>query len=123
MQAQLDAWAPAVIDRGRWAQRLSASYALVAEEAGRVAGFASLLEDGCVDMFYVSADHQSRGVGARLLSALEAEAKRNGLTRLYSDVSLTARRFFLRSNFVIQREYDKTLDSLVFRNAIMTKEL
>lgn len=120
---QLNAWAPENIDIERFSTRLTNSFTLIALEGKTYAGFASLLTDGCVDMFYVSADSQGSGVGSLLMNALETEARLRGLKSLYSDVSLTAREFFLRKGFRIEKELTKTVSGIEFRNAIMKKDL
>lgn len=120
---QLNAWAPAVIDPEKWTVRLGTSFTIVAESDGRLAGFANLKEDGCVDMLFVAVEWQSRNVATNLLVEIENEAKRRGLKRLYSDVSLTARRFFLGKGFVVEKEYSKNLGEVTFPNAIMAKQI
>ena len=74
-------------------------------------------------MFYVGASHQSRGIGRQLFAALEAEAKSRGLKRLYSDVSVTARQFFLSKGFIVEKEYSKKVGVVTFPNTMMTKQL
>lgn len=122
-QEQLKAWAPEKIDQERFLNRLKASFTLVALDGNSYAGFASLLGDGCVDMFYVSADFQRHGVGNLLMSALEGEARSRKLSSLYSDVSLTAREFFRRKGFLTEKEYTKAVSGVEFPNAIMRKKL
>src|SRR5438270_10484254 len=81
--AQIAAWASDDIDPDKWAARFAGRFVVVAEDAGRPAGFAELEADGHVDRVYVSADHQGRGVARALLAAVVAEARRLGLARLF----------------------------------------
>ncbi|HEY8502973.1 MAG TPA: GNAT family N-acetyltransferase, partial [Gemmataceae bacterium] len=67
---QIRAWASDEIDPGQWAARFAGRFAAVAELGGEIAGFAELEPDGHIDRFYVSADHQRRGVGRALMAAL-----------------------------------------------------
>jgi putative acetyltransferase len=97
--AQVAAWASDDINPAEWAARFTGRFAVVAEEAGRVAGFAELEADGHIDRVYVSADHQGQGVGRTLLSAVMAEARRVGLARLLVEASITARPFFEAQGF------------------------
>jgi GNAT superfamily N-acetyltransferase len=120
---QLNTWAPKDIDAGKWATRFINSYTVVAEHEGQLAGFANLEANGCIDMFYVGASHQRQGVGSLLFEALESEAKIRGLKRLYSDVSITARQFFLSKEFVVEREYSKNVGAVTFPNTMMAKQL
>lgn len=98
---QIAAWASDDIDEIAWAQRFAGRFAAVAEEAARPVGFADLEPNGHVDRLFVSADHQRRGIGRLLLSAVIAEAERLGLKRLHADVSITARPFFEAHGFVV----------------------
>jgi putative acetyltransferase len=99
--AQIAAWACDDIDTVRWFARFAGRYVPVAEEAGRPVGFAELEADGHIDRVYVSADHQRRGIGRQLLDAVVAEARRLGLTRLFTEASITARPFFEAHGFVV----------------------
>lgn len=122
-QDQLDTWAPEQIDVDKWTTRFSRSFTMVAEKNQQIAGFANLESDGCIDMFYVSAEFQSQGVGSRLFEALETEAKKRGLKKLHSDVSITARGFFISKGFIVEKEYSKRVGAVHFPNTIMTKTL
>lgn len=122
-QEQLNAWAPEQIDEESWISRLAKSFTVVAEHSQQLAGFANLKADGCIDMFYVAAGYQHRGVGNLLFRAIEEEAKKLGLKKLQGDISLTARSFFLSKGFVVEREYSKKVGAVSFPNAIMVKTL
>ena len=99
--AQIAAWAPENIDTVSWSERFDGLYVPVAEEAGRVVGFAELEQDGHIDRVYVSADHQRRGIGQQLLAAVVAEARGAGIARLFTEASITARPFFEAQGFIV----------------------
>lgn len=120
---QLNAWAPDFIDPEAWENRFLKSYTLVAEENGFILGFANLENDGNIDMFYVSAESQGKGVGKVLLKHLENHAKDLKLDKLTSDVSLTARTFFQHSGFLTEEEYIKIRNGVEFKNTLMSKKL
>lgn len=98
---QVRAWASDDIDPAAWAARFVGRYAIVAESAGRLAGFAELEPDGHLGRFYVSDDHQGLGVGTALLASLSAEALRTGVVRLFTEASITARPFFEARGFTV----------------------
>lgn len=98
--AQVRAWASDDIDPVAWADKFAGRFAVVAEVAGVPVGFTELEADGHIDRFYVSADHQGRGVGKRLMASVVAEARRVGVARLFAEVSVTARPFFESQGFV-----------------------
>lgn len=122
-QKQLNVWAPEKIDVDRWIARFNSSFTVVAEEGQKIAGFTNLETDGCIDMFYVAAELQSQGVGSRLFDVIEKEARRRGLKKIQSDVSLTARSFFRSKGFFIEKEYSKGVGSVTFPSVIMAKIL
>jgi putative acetyltransferase len=96
---QLLAWAPDEVDRGGWALRLAASSTWVAAHDDRAVGFISLAPDGHIDMLYVDAALQGRGTASALLERLERAAWAQGLGRLFTEASITARPFFARRGF------------------------
>jgi putative acetyltransferase len=95
--AQIDAWAQ--VERDKWAvKRLSRPtwIALIGEEP---VGFADLEPNGHLDMMYVHAAHQRKGVATALLKKVEAAATELGLSRIFTEASITARAFFERHGF------------------------
>ncbi len=98
---QLAAWASDDIDTDSWFGRFTGRFVIVAEETDRPVGFAELEPNGLIDRFYVSADHQRRGIARQLLAALVAEARRIGLDRLFTEASITARPFFEAQGFTM----------------------
>ena len=96
---QIRAWASNEIDVAQWTARFEGRFAIVAEEANQPVGFTDLEPSGHLDRFFVSADHQRRGIGALLLAAVVAEAQRIDLPGLFTDASITARPFFEAQGF------------------------
>lgn len=96
---QIRAWASDEIDLTAWTERFVGRYAVVAIDGEQFAGFTELETDGHIDRFYVSADHQGQGIGRQMLAAIVAEAKRQGIARLYLEASITARPFFASRGF------------------------
>jgi putative acetyltransferase len=91
---QLQAWAPDVIDEGKFGQRCETKMTWVAEVGGRIASFSDLEPDGHVDMLYVHPDFQRRGVARALLHHVEERARRMNLRRLHTEASITAQPAF-----------------------------
>ena len=120
---QLEAWAPKNIDESLWEKRFSQSFTFLAEENNQLLGFANLEANGNVDMFYVAANTQGKGVGKILMNALVKKGKELGLKALTSDVSLTARPFFLKRGFVIDKVYEKQRAGMTFKNTLMSLNL
>lgn len=120
---QVRAWASDDIDPDGWAGRFAGRFAVVAVEAMKPVGFAELEVDGHVDRFYVSADHQGRGVGRELLGALDVEARRLGLGRLFVEASITARPFFEARGFVVIARRVVTHRGVDFANFRMERRI
>ena len=97
--AQIEAWAPVAVNREQWATRLGSRPTYVAEAGGQIAGFSDLEPDGHIDMLFVHADHQGQGVARALLDHITARAHEQGIARLFTEASITARPVFERSGF------------------------
>jgi putative acetyltransferase len=89
--AQIEAWAPLAVNREQWATRLGSRPTCVAEAGGQIVGFSDLEPDGHIDMLFVHADHQGQGVARALLSHIHARADEQGIGRLFTEASITAR--------------------------------
>jgi putative acetyltransferase len=92
--AQLRAWAPDIMDEGKFGPRRESKATWVAEVDGRIAGFSDLEPDGHIDSLYVHPDFQRRGVARALLRHVEETARAMDLRRLYTEASITARPAF-----------------------------
>lgn len=122
-EEQVEAWAPEVPDPKGWHARLLDHRTLVVEKADEVVGFAELEGDGHLDMFYVRKDAVGRGVGRLLYEALEREARRRGLERIFTESSITARPFFERRGFHALREQVVSRRGVSMMNVAMEKRL
>jgi putative acetyltransferase len=120
---QIAAWASDEIDPAAWARRFTGRFVVVAEDAGRLAGFADLEANGHIDRVYVSADYQGQGVARALLAEVVAEARRLRLVRLFSEVSITARPFFESQGFVVLAPQAVVLRGVEFINYRMERVL
>ncbi len=98
---QVSAWAPDEIDAAAWESRCAHRETYVAEIDGLPVGFTELEPDGHIDMMYVHPQRQGRGIASALLARVEAVARRQKLTRIFSESSITARPFFLCRGFSV----------------------
>lgn len=76
------------------------SYSVVAVDGSIVAGFGLIGRDGEIQMCYLIPEVQHRGAGKLMLRALEEQAARWGLTRVFLTSSVTARQFYERNGFL-----------------------
>jgi putative acetyltransferase len=120
---QVNRWAPQDKDMNEWRQRIKDRNPFVAEENGEILGFAELEQDGHIDMFYCHWLYQRKGIGFKLFNAIEKEAYKMGIERLYAEVSLNAKDFFLSCGFYIDEERNNMVSGAPAKQFIMKKEL
>jgi len=121
--SQIQAWAPRVYPTRFWATRFQRYTVYVVEVEQHIVGFAEFENNGHIDCFYVHHAWQGKGVGSRLLKAIEHQARRGRLNRLFADVSLTAMPFFKRHGFAIKRKQKKIYRGQRFSQYVMVKLL
>lgn len=122
-QEQVDAWAPKNIDYEVWHKRLQVKLPYIAEDNGEIVGFGELEADGHIDCFYCHSKYQRKGIGSKLLTHLENTAKSQGITRLYTEASITAKPFFENKGFIVVREQQVERRGVWFKNYVMEKYL
>jgi putative acetyltransferase len=119
--AQTDAWAgvdridarSAVDDRLMW----------VAVVDELIIGFADLKPSGHLDRMYVLPEHEGSGVASALLNRLEDAARCRGITRLFTEASITAKPFFERRGFEVLTAQVVEFRGEKFTNFKMEKHL
>ncbi len=122
-EAHLDAWAPYQVELEHWRGVIDASYFMVAVSGGMVVGFANLDGDEYVDQIFVHKDLLRKKIGTKLIEEIEREAKRRGAARLWTQSSITARKFFERQGFATLQAQRATYNGQIFDNFEMEKRL
>ena len=79
-------------------------HALAESAAGEAIGTGRLMPDGRIGRMAVLAPWRSRGVGAALLEALMAEARRRGFREVYLHAQSRAKDFYLRHGYAVEGE-------------------
>jgi putative acetyltransferase len=118
---QRAAWAPDDLDPAAWADRRTNARTVVAVLDGGVVGFSDLDESGYVDMLFVHPSAGRRGVGAALLEAILNQAQQEGLTRLTTNASKTARPVFERAGFEVEVEQRVSRNGVELTNYRMVR--
>ncbi|MGA8171457.1 MAG: GNAT family N-acetyltransferase, partial [Methylocystis sp.] len=90
---------------------------------GEIAGFASLKNEGIIDMLYVHPDFARRGVGSALADALEKLGPARGARSLSVDASDAAREFFERRGYIPQSRNTIAINGEWLGNTTMTRAL
>ncbi len=122
-QVQVEAWAPAKPDLGRWRRKLAGEEVIVAELAGQIVGFCSWDSAGYLDLLYVHHAYQRQGIATALYVAAERALRAKGLTRILTQASLTAQPFFIRQGFRLVRHQEVPVRGVKLPNAVMAKTL
>ncbi|HEY4164577.1 MAG TPA: GNAT family N-acetyltransferase [Dongiaceae bacterium] len=122
-EAQIDAWAPYQVDLDGWRQVIEGSHFLIATSGSMVVGFANLDGKDYVDQVYVHKDLQRKRIATRLLEEIEREAKQRGAQRLWTQSSITAKRFFERQGFAVLQAQQVSHNGQIFDNFEMEKPL
>lgn len=122
-QAQKAVWAPTPPDYAFWSQRLANKRPWVALINERIAGFIELDDDGHIDCAYTHPEFQGQGIASALYRKLEAQAKEQGLPRLYVEASKPARRFFAARGFVLVKRNEIVRHGVTLINYTMEKSL
>jgi putative acetyltransferase len=119
---QIQAWADA-IDARTFGERCARKDTWVAMIGDRVAGFSDLEPDGHIDMLYVHPDFERRGVARALLQHIEGLAHAAGMTRLYTEASITARPVFEAMGLRVLSPQTVTVRGQAMTNYRMHKSL
>lgn len=122
--AEIEDWASCGDCTIHWKNLLSTLYFLAAlDNEGRIIGFASIRADGYLHSMFVHKDWQRKGIASQLLSEIEAYACRFGITQITSEVSITARPFFEKQGYSVEKSQKKRAKRLEMINYVMKKEL
>lgn len=86
-----------------WGQVLVDKQSLVATEEKQAVGFGILdIKAQTIEAVFVSPSQAGKGIGRRMLTALEALAIRNGLTKLGLSSSINAVRFYTMAGYQLE---------------------
>lgn len=120
---QRAAWAQSSVMPETWPDRLGAAVTFVAEDAGRITGFMSLLESGHLDMAYVAPDQMGNGTATDLYDAIEHHARKSGLKRLTTEASHLAKPFFGKQDWQVEAAQTVIRNGIEIPNFRMVKTL
>lgn len=120
---EIDAWAKGAQVTVNWINRIETHYFILAKLEDILVGMASITDDGYLDVLFVHTDYQGRGLASSLLSKIKERAIEKGNTVMSSDVSITAKPFFLYKGFEIVRPQLVLCRGVVLRNYHVKLEL
>ena len=121
-QEQIERWVPDE-KPANWDESVSRKNPFIAEENGKIVGFAELKRKGHVDKFYCHYQWQRKGAGKLLLQAVEEEARRLQIGLLFTEISVTAKEFFLGQGFAIVKLEENLVCGTIAKRFQMQKRL
>ena len=121
--AELAAWIPGRLDKGRFYEAMKPCINYVAVHGGNIAGFISMEKNGYINRLFTNKNFVGQGVGTLLLQYAEKWARENGVLHLSLDSSKTAEGFYLKRG--VKKSGISTLKrgDIVFRCTVMKKDL
>ncbi|WP_291069780.1 GNAT family N-acetyltransferase [Hyphomonas sp.] len=122
-EAQRAAWSPAPREGADWTARLGSQRVWMAAAEGSPLGFLTLTQEGEVDLAFIRAEAQGRGLFRQLYTALEAEAALRGHNRLWTHASLHAKSPFEAMGFAVVAPETVSLGGETFQRFHMEKFL
>jgi RimJ/RimL family protein N-acetyltransferase len=118
---EIEDWSSWWIDHDKWKERIEEQYFIKAIIEDKIVGFSSLAKDGYLDFMFTHKDYQGHGVAASLLKKIERKAKAQGNDFIYSDVSITAKGFFEKHGYVVEKQQLKKSKNKELLNFRMIK--
>ena len=88
----------------------------------QIAGCPDVQKDGDIDHFFCHWQYQRKGVGKALMHTLIQTGKANDISRLYAQVSITAKPFFEHFGFQVIKQQVENRDEIL-TNYIMEKSI
>ncbi len=123
-QEEVEDWASCGNDISRIEDMINTHYFIIAvNQKLQIVGFSSITPKGYLHNMFVHKDFQGKGVASVLLNEIERFAAVMGIKRITSEVSLTARPFFEKRGFVVEKEQKRKANKFFLTNFVMTKEL
>jgi len=113
---EIEAWSKGADNIDNWVKRIDEHYFLLAKIQNILIGMASIDDSGYLDVIYVHYQYQGQGIAKTLLVKMIERAKSLGLKKITSDVSITAKPFFLYKGFEIVNPQLVLCRGVVLRN-------
>ena len=119
----IDAWAPKIYDNDFWLKRFDNYDVYVIENDGVILGFCEYQYPGHIDCLYIHHEWQRQGLASKLLKQAEKQATDEGVKRLFADVCITAKPFFINAGFSELNKQNRLYQGLNFELYFMEKWL
>lgn len=120
---EIASWSEGAKNTDNWLKRIDTHYYLLVKVNDILAGMASLDKSGYLDVIYVHPNHQGEGIASSLLDKMEKRAQYDGHSVIKSDVSITAKPFFLKKGYSVIKPQLVLCRGVVLRNYHVEKKL
>ena len=120
---EIEDWSSWWTDYDKWQERIGEQYFIKAMIEDKIVGFSSIATDGYLDFIFTHKDYQRHGVAGNLIRKIERKAKEQGNDLIYSDVSITAKGFFEKHGFIVEKQQFKKSKNKELINFRMTKTI
>ena len=122
-QAEVEDWASCGDNLANIKDMIKTHYFIVAvNQQSEIVGFSSITPQGYLHSMFVHKDFQGKGIAIMLLNEIEQYAITNGIMRITSEVSLTARPFFEKRGYIVEEEQKRKANQLSLTNFWMAKQ-
>lgn len=122
---QITAWASRVSSPGRWKELFASGLVFfVAENSvGVIIGVSSVDSNGYLHSMFVDYRYQGMGIASALLDEARQYAVSHAAEEMTSQVSITARPFFLARGFRVEKEQEVAVGGVPMANYLMRRKL
>lgn len=118
---QLDVWATGDVDLEVWDRSFLAHITVIAEIEDKIIGFVDMDNTGYLDRLYIHKDFQRRGIAYLLVNELERRARNTGLSNFKTYASITAKPFFEKQGYTVEKETMAVREGILLLNYQMVK--
>lgn len=123
-EEQVNAWAPtSCLELDGWKKKWEKLPPIVSIIDGQVVGFAEFEDSGHIDCFYIHHQFQGKGVGSALIKEIEQQALQKNISKIFAEVSITAKPFFLKRGFRVKKDQIVTIRGVELNNFVMEKHI
>lgn len=121
-QEEVEDWASCGDDLSKIGKMIETHYFIVAvNQLLQIVGFSSITPQGYLHSMFIHKKFQSKGIATMLLEEIERYAIAEGIKRITSEVSITARPFFEKQGYTVEVEQKRKANQLCLTNFWMAK--
>lgn len=121
-QEEVEDWASCGDNLSNIGKMIETHYFIVAvNQLLQIVGFSSITPQGYLHSMFIHKDFQGKGIATMLLEKIERYAIVEGIKRITSEVSITARPFFEKRGYKVEVEQKRRANQLCLTNFWMVK--